>query len=60
VTVAGAVLPGSYTLITATSVSGGNRLALQMEDNRFDAELAVEGTSIVLRVKSAGTVMIVR
>ena len=58
VTVTGAVRPGTYTLLTATSVTGGNGLTLLMEDNRFDAELAIEGTSFVLRVKSSGTMVI--
>ena len=60
VTVTGTVLPGNYTLLTATSVTGGNGLALQMEDNRFDADLAIVGTSFVLRVKSAGTMVLFR
>ena len=60
VTVTGTVLPGNYTLLTATSVTGGNGLTLQMEDNRFDADLAIEGTSFVLRVISPGTMILFR
>ena len=60
VTVAGTVVPGNYTLLAATSVTGGDGLVPQIEDNRFDADLIVDGTSLVLRVKSAGTVMIFR
>ena len=60
ISVAGSVVPGTYTLLTATSVTGGDGLALQMEDGRFDAGLSVTGTSLVLCVKSAGTVVIIR
>ena len=60
VTVTGGVLPGTYTLLSATSVTGGNGLTLQMEDNRFDANLAIEGTSLVLRVISPGTMILFR
>ena len=60
VTVAGTVVPGNYTLLAATSVTGGDGLVPQIEDNRFDADLIVDGTSLVLRVKSAGTVMLFR
>ena len=59
VTVTGTVLPGDYTLLTAPSVTGGG-LALQMADNRFEADLAVAGTSLILRVKSVGTMVIFR
>ena len=60
VTVAGTVVPGTYTLLTAPSVTGGDGLALQMEDGLFDADLAVAGTSLILRVKSVGTMVIFR
>ena len=59
VTVTGTVLPGDYTLLTAPSVTGGG-LVLQMADNRFEADLAVAGTSLILRVKSVGTMVIFR
>ena len=60
VTVTGTVLPGDYTLLTAPSVTGGDGLALQMEDGRFDAGLSVTGSSLVLCVKSVGTMVIFR
>ena len=60
VAVTGNVVPGTYTLVTASSLTGGTNLTLQLTDNRFNAELAVEGTALLLRVKSLGTMLLMR
>ena len=60
VSVSGSVLPGTYTLLTATSLTGGGGLALQMSDDRFNAKLAVVGNALVLHVNSPCTTVIIR
>jgi len=60
VTVSGTVPPGAYTLLTASTLTGGSDLALQMEDERFNAELAVVGNALVLNVKTLCTTIIIR
>jgi len=51
---------GTYSDLTGATVTGGDGLALQMEDGRFDAGLSVTGSSLVLCVKSVGTMVIFR
>ena len=60
VSVSGSVQPGSYTLLTATSLTGGGGLTLQMSDDRFNAKLAVVGNALVLHVNSPCTTVIIR
>ena len=60
VSVSGSVLPGTYTLLTATSLTGGGGLTLQMSDDRFNAKLAVVGNALVLHVNSPCTTVIIR
>jgi hypothetical protein len=60
VSVSGSVLPGTYTLLTATSLTGGGGLTLQMTDDRFNAKLSVVGNALVLHVNSPCTTVIIR
>ena len=61
VTVAGPLRTGTYTLLSATELTGGANLTLQMTDDRFPTStLATTGTSLVLVVKSLGTMMLFR
>ena len=61
VTVAGSLRTGTYTLLSATELTGGANLTLQMTDDRFPTStLATTGTSLVLVVKSLGTMMLFR